>query len=534
MNIIEYEQRYVSVYTEFAVVVRGILSKAIDAARDGVPIPQSIQCRAKDPSHLRPKLEARGLIESNEIEHEIKDLAGARLIFYTNTDVDRFLNSGLVWENFAVEEDQTRVHHPLPENDRQRYQAIHYTVRLNDDRTKLPEYARFAGMRCEIQIQTILNHAWAETSHDILYKGNTTKGFGSAAGEAIEKRLLRVMDEYLLPAGYELHKVQHDYERLMQGKELFDRGAIEALTKATDNNEREELLSNFKEYLLPNYDDIRAVYPDLRTALVSAYGEAKKTEPKPIETPFGDLPGKSAEDVAKLIIEIFRLLRYVDIDGTFASLSTLYKDEDSASLRAAIVEATEELAQHNLNIWKEAGPAVQMQLSTVIAHLSGEERLANRSILIAAWHEFLKTELRGSTWTADTVTLSTGALPWSEELAKIRSQAIDGLFDLFDRSGSEDEQWEVIQALWGATHLPTQAQFSNELCAQAINDTTRVVDFVTNRIDTQSLPLRKHLEHRCLLIYTRWKPVVEEDGDRFGCRPANEALLRAILATAMG
>lgn len=194
-----------------------------------------------------------------------------------------------------------------------------------------------------------------------------------------------------------------------------------------------------------------------RTRLTCArnwrHGVSKKTEPKPIETPFGDLPGKSAEDVAKLIIEIFRLLRYVDIDGTFASLSTLYEDEDSASLRAAIVEATEELAQHNLNIWKEAGPAVQMQLSTVIAHLSGEERLANRSILIAAWHEFLKTELQGSTWTADAVTLSTGALPWSEELAKIRSQAIDGLFDLFDRSGSEDEQREVIQALWGATHL---------------------------------------------------------------------------------
>jgi ppGpp synthetase/RelA/SpoT-type nucleotidyltranferase len=258
MNVIEYEQRYASAYTEFAAVVRGILQKAIEAARDGVPIPQSIQCRAKDPSHLRPKLEARGLIEPNDIEHEIKDLAGARRIFYTNTDVDRFLNSGLVWENFAVEEDQTRVHHPLPENDCQRYQAIHYTVRLNDDRTKLPEYARFAGMRCEIQIQTILNHAWAETSHDILYKGDTTKGFGSATREAIEKRLLRVMDEYLLPAGYELQKVQHDYERLMQGKELFDRGAIEALTKVTDNNEREELLSNLKEYLLPNYDDIRA------------------------------------------------------------------------------------------------------------------------------------------------------------------------------------------------------------------------------------------------------------------------------------
>jgi len=195
MNFDEYEKKYQTRYAEFASVVRDILKKAIDGA-EGVPRPQSIQYRAKEASHLKPKLGARGLLSSSSIEDEIKDLAGTRLIFYTNTDVDRFLNSRLIPENFEVDWDQTRIHHPTEENAKQRYQAIHYTVSLNEARTVLAEYAKFKGFRCEIQIQTILIHAWAETSHDITYKRFEGKGFGQRAVSSIEARLNKIMDDY--------------------------------------------------------------------------------------------------------------------------------------------------------------------------------------------------------------------------------------------------------------------------------------------------------------------------------------------------
>ena len=262
MNFDEYRNRYQPLYAEFAGIVRDILEKAINGA-EGVPRPQSIQCCAKEASHLKPKLEARGLLDSSSIEDEIKDLAGARLIFYTNTDVERFLNSRVIPENFEVHGDQTRIHHPTEENANHRYQAIHYTVSLNGARTTLVEYAKFKGLRCEVQIQTILIHAWAETSHDITYHRSESQEFGQKAISSIEARLNKIMDEYLLPAGYEFQKVQHDFQRLMQGKELFDRGMIEAQDACTDNNERHEILRSLHEYVLPNYDDIAAIYPEL-------------------------------------------------------------------------------------------------------------------------------------------------------------------------------------------------------------------------------------------------------------------------------
>ncbi len=92
MRFDDYEKRYGTVYAEFAETVKFILETAIGQA-SGIPRPQSVQCRAKSAASLKPKLQERGLLESDSIETEVKDLAGARLIFYTNTDVDRFLNS---------------------------------------------------------------------------------------------------------------------------------------------------------------------------------------------------------------------------------------------------------------------------------------------------------------------------------------------------------------------------------------------------------------------------------------------------------
>jgi len=158
-----------------------------------------------------------------------------------------------------------------------------------------------------------LIHAWAETSHDITYKRFQGKGFGQRAMASIEARLNKIMDEYLLPAGYDFQKVQHDFQRLMQGKELFDRGTIEALDACADNNERHEILRSLREYVLPNYDDIAAIYPELRAALLRAVDNASVTETQPIETPFGNLAGHTAADVITLGVDIISDLRYVDV-----------------------------------------------------------------------------------------------------------------------------------------------------------------------------------------------------------------------------
>ena len=99
MNFQDYERKFYLLYEEFAEIVKLILEKAIEAS--DVPRPQSVQCRAKSLKRLKERLEESGKLNSENIENERRDLAGARAIFYTNTDVDRFLNSRLIVENFG-------------------------------------------------------------------------------------------------------------------------------------------------------------------------------------------------------------------------------------------------------------------------------------------------------------------------------------------------------------------------------------------------------------------------------------------------
>jgi hypothetical protein len=55
------------------------------------------------------------------------------------------------------------------------------------------------------------------------------------------------------------------------------------------------------------------IYGDLCHALVQSARSAREGAQKPIETPFGSFPGKTAKSVVSLILKIFDDLRYVDI-----------------------------------------------------------------------------------------------------------------------------------------------------------------------------------------------------------------------------
>lgn len=254
MNIEGYEKKGYARFTRLARVVEDILRHALQAFDGVANVPQP-QSRAKDVESLRLQLAEKGLANSDSIEAEIKDLAGCRIIFYTNTDLERFRQSDIWRQNFDIDWQASRTHFPREEDASvdDLYQGIHYVVRLNGDRTKLIEYSDLAGLRREVQLQTILNHAWSETSHDVVYKTDRAVGFGARQHEAIRKRFARVMREYLMPAGYEMQKIQDDVERLKAGKAVFDGAPLERLAQARDNNERADTLEKIRTHLLPGW-----------------------------------------------------------------------------------------------------------------------------------------------------------------------------------------------------------------------------------------------------------------------------------------
>ncbi|WP_104126415.1 GTP pyrophosphokinase family protein [Cryobacterium sp. Y57] len=98
----------------------------------------------------------------------LHDLLGLRIITYFADQVDLV---GLeIEEHFAVDETYSVDKRTLLDPDRFGYLSLHYVVSLNSARIQLPEYARYAGLKFEIQIRSILQHTWAEIEHDLGYK----------------------------------------------------------------------------------------------------------------------------------------------------------------------------------------------------------------------------------------------------------------------------------------------------------------------------------------------------------------------------
>ena len=528
MNLNDYEQKFYPTYKAFAKTVRFILEKALLAA-ENLPRPQSVQCRAKGIESLRRRLAEVDKLDTQTLELDRRDLAGARLIFYTNNDVDRFLASPLIRENFEIEEDSTKILHPTPENQGARYRAFHCTVRLRDDRIRLPEYARFADLRCEIQVQTILNHAWSETSHDILYKDKLGDGYGGKARKGIARRFDRIMDKYLIPAGFEIQKAQQEYERVRQGKELFDKDTATLLDNAQNNNKRYEILSSLKDYAIPNYDDLSAAYKGLKGPLLRAVKAARATEPVPIETTYGNIDGFNADAVMRLVVEIVENLRYIDVIGTLQLLIAIYRDEPSNDIQQQIVNAVKKLSEYNIDAYKQVGPMLQMALVDHLAGMSNAEIDSIRPIALTVWTEAIQSDITGTKWKADSVVLSTGTVPASDQLREVRNKVIKALFAAYDRSTDDLQKRAVLSALGAATRTPSQAQYSNELLATTLKDATRIVDFVTERAGATSYELLQHLEHRFFYDYLRAKGLTEGPESRFGCQAEAEALVSAIL-----
>src|ERR1700761_7370333 len=107
----EYEKRQYRRYEEFAETVRGILVRALE--NSGLTC-TAVTCRAKEPARLRARLEEKGDLGHPDIETIRRDLAGARIILYTDNDVSKLNNSRLIWDNFEVED--PKIHHPTEEN----------------------------------------------------------------------------------------------------------------------------------------------------------------------------------------------------------------------------------------------------------------------------------------------------------------------------------------------------------------------------------------------------------------------------------
>lgn len=103
---------------------------------------------------------------------DLTDLLGIRIVTYFSNEVD--LVAAALLDEFRIDSENSIDKREALSPDQFGYLSLHYIAQLGESRESLIEYKRFAGQVFEIQIRSILQHAWAEIEHDLGYKANGT------------------------------------------------------------------------------------------------------------------------------------------------------------------------------------------------------------------------------------------------------------------------------------------------------------------------------------------------------------------------
>ena len=509
MNFQEYLEEKRTLYKEFSQCVAAILESAMSNTGRSAGVLQ-IQHRAKGVEFLSKKLKERNLYHSDSIELGIKDLAGCRVIFYQNDDLNTFLQSNLIEENFDI--DDVKIHHPDGEARlvNELYMGNHYVVMLKSSRTDLSEYSKFTGLRCEIQIQTLLNHAWSEISHDITYKKPGSKGFGDRKMEQIEARLVSIMKDYLQPAGYELQKVKHDFSQIESGRKIFDQDLKQAIKEIADINELHNLLERYKNYVLPNYSDHTVYADDIYTLVEKSLERSRRLGTSPIETPLGSFNDKEYKDILSLCLDILGFALYVDLDRTFALIGEICRTHHRPAEQDLICEFAKHLAGYNYEVVRYHGFIAQKKLLDTLSAKSDEQLLEISRYVITSSEAILTPSIGKSDWIHDQVTLSTINLLGSEELASIRSGVLK-LLKRLTHCGERTTRESAFSAMEKATRTPNMDSYGDELMEIILSDTNSLISAYIDEIDRQDFQAMEAREERILFFYRRAQKILETE-----------------------
>lgn len=126
--------------------------------------------RAKSVASFASKADRRvdgRLLYSNPLE-EITDQIGVRVITYLHSDV--MAVADLLGDQLTVLDDRDMGQETASEG-RFGYASRHLLVALDPARTTPPAYERLRERHAQVQVRTVLQHAWAEFEHAIRYKG---------------------------------------------------------------------------------------------------------------------------------------------------------------------------------------------------------------------------------------------------------------------------------------------------------------------------------------------------------------------------
>ena len=117
---------------------------------------------------LESALEKINRKKYGDAEDRLTDLSGVRVITYLESQVTEATDT--IRLLFDVDEKNSLDRSRVLGSDKMGYRSAHFVCTLGKAREGLPEYEMLGQLKFEIQVRTVLQHAWAELAHDRSFK----------------------------------------------------------------------------------------------------------------------------------------------------------------------------------------------------------------------------------------------------------------------------------------------------------------------------------------------------------------------------
>ncbi|MGB3044111.1 MAG: hypothetical protein WBB98_13085 [Xanthobacteraceae bacterium] len=239
----------------------------------------SISARTKTIDGALEKIRRK---DYDDPQSQLTDLSGVRIVTYLEEHATQISN--LIKGLFEIDEANSHDRSADLGEDKIGYRSTHFVCTLGTQRGTLPEYNELGELKFEVQIRTVLQHAWAELAHDRSFK------FGAALPTKIQRKLnlysglLEIVDG----AFDEIAREISDYKAKIDRKSIkqistteinsFSLGRfLSELSNQTDitiaDNIKPEIIEELRSYGLTNIGDVEALAtPDFKNTFRKSGG----------------------------------------------------------------------------------------------------------------------------------------------------------------------------------------------------------------------------------------------------------------------
>lgn len=497
----EYRDKY-ELYADFAEKTASILEQVLKEA--GYKY-QPVSHRAKKPSSA----DARFVEKKCRELGNLKDLAGCRVIFYLESDIETFIRK--VYETFG--EDNVVDHENKISTDG--YNAIHLVIQLGQDRLVHPEYKRFEGLKCEIQVTTVLHHAWSEMEHDLIYKPQKElTQFDARAFEAIREAFKKTMTEHIIPATRDFEHVFREHEKLKQGKGVFNVAFLKKMEEASSLNEIQEELKLLVQYV-KEFGDKTPQELNLIDLIKKLLIKSKTLKPEAIKTVFGRVKGSKRDDIVLSILEILDFLRYWHIEMICEICLDLIKTERDQKIVSKATEVLKNICKYDLRILNTGGYHPQKTALDFLKKSGALEERNTISAVATMLGEVLSLSFQGiSESSYKSITFQPTTLNPTKGLKLIRKTAIEDTKTLYGTAKNVKEKKMILNVLEQALRSPEYpiTEKADELDKMLARDTKSILTFYVELLEHEENEVIQEIESHLVFLLrhpTRVTPQVE-------------------------